>query len=344
MTAAEARHKLSRITRVLLNEEVDFLALKNALEDYKELLLTLSELDYNDRPTQENIVTQGGEAIGPKWAGMCLEDLARTKAFVRGICQAVEERKEEKKDKPIVVLYTGTGPFATLILPLLTRYSPDELKFLLLEINPISVASLKKVVSGLKASEYVVGIYQEDALSFEIPNPYLVDIVIIECLQRALAKEPQVAIAHHLVPQLKENVILIPEQIRLHLALFNHSKMVQDMEAPADVSGKGYYENLDTVFVLNKEMVGGKIPENKKGSLEFDEKLTLFTQGQLNENSSIAVTTEITVYDQQKLAINDSALTLPKLLVDLQSESDLKGVKTKYVVSESPGLQTTIIR
>ncbi len=167
----------------------------------------------------ENIALSTGKAIGPKWAGMCLEDTTRTCKFITGIHKAIQEVLKKKPQSPVTILYAGTGPFATLILPFLSLYKPSELQLILLEVNAISIENLKKIINGFDAYEYIKAIYHCDASNFILPSEFDADILLVECMQHALLREPQVTITYNLLPQLNKEAILIPQEISLHLAL-----------------------------------------------------------------------------------------------------------------------------
>ena len=83
--------KLSEITDVILGPLDNYLALKNSLDDLKALFIEISGLDVNAEENSENLHLESGKAIGPRWAGMCIEDLLRTKHFICGIDKAIKD-------------------------------------------------------------------------------------------------------------------------------------------------------------------------------------------------------------------------------------------------------------
>ena len=344
MTSAEAKKKLSKITKKIIREELDFYILQNAVSELKQLLETLSNMDLEAEISSKNIALQNGQAIGPKWAGMCLEDLMRTYKFMKGIHEALKALRIKNPEKPTTILYTGTGPYATLILPFLSLYKPSELQLILLEINPVSIESLKNILKAFDADEYVKAFYHCDASNFNIPSELDADILLVECMQNALRNEPQVAITYNLLPQLKKETILIPENISLFLSLINLEKKNKYQTATENFKAIDFYENSEAVFKLNKEEVFKNDNEFKKEGFQFPEKESHFSKEQLSNYNMITISTEITIFDTISLKIYESGLTTPLILADLKYDQNIIGAKTQYTLGANPELATQLIR
>ena len=118
-------------------------------------------------------------------------------------------------------MYAGTGPFATLITPLTTLFSSDQLQVTLLELNPVSFQKIQQVVQQMEIGAYVRRIVQTDATTYQIPADEQIDILLSETMQNALKREQQVPIIYNLLQQIDYEVILIPEVIELQLAVMN---------------------------------------------------------------------------------------------------------------------------
>lgn len=346
MTAEENQKILFEITKDLIAEKKDDLKLKHAIEELKRLVERVSGLKKDALSNSENIALPNGQAIGPKWAGMCLEDLMRTYAFINGIHKAIKKVKGKNSKKPVTVIYAGTGPYATLILPLLSHYKPSELQLVLIEVNPISIESLKQVFKGLGANGYIKAMYQCDASNFCIPSEINADILIIECMQHALIKEPQVAITYNLLSQMKKETILIPENISLHLSLIDYKKKIEyqkTIESPQP-QPIVFYENTEAVFMLNKAEVCKNSSDFKKEGFQFPEKEIHFSEEQLSNYDQITVATEITIFQDISLKMDESGLTAPFILADLNQDQKIIGVKTRYILGANPGLAIQLVR
>ena len=151
-----------------------------------------------------------------------------------------------------------------------------------------------------------------------------------------MVREPQVAITHNLLTQLNENVILIPEEISLHLSLLNLGKKSNSVTEISEIEKLDYIKKIDTVFVLNKKEV------LKNSSLLFQKTETQIKEEMLVGYNQLAITTEIITFKNEKLTINDSGLTIPFTITYLDDKK-IKSVNTQYKVNEQPGLDISII-
>jgi predicted RNA methylase len=332
--------ELKKIANTILAPEQDFFELTQAVESWKEILFTVTGLDLKEEKCRENIHSETGKAIGTTWAAMCLDDLLRTKRFIRGVFQAVEQRISENKKQPVQLLYAGSGPFAPLVLLLTTRYSPQEVQFTLLEINENSYAAVKKVFETLKLEDYLREIHLCDATKFKLPYANDIDILISETMQRALVREQQVPITYNLLAQLREDIILIPEKIDLQLVLLNRKKQWdRNFNQNLDVE---YHHPLGSFFELSKS--GFKVnPANyQNASYRFPEKYFSLTSVNISAFDCLCVFTKIKIYNQEQLDINDSQLASPLILHDLE-RNPAREISINYKIDSSPGIEFKLI-
>ena len=222
---------LSHITDVLLDPTTSPALLQDTIESYRDLLLTASGIDLGEAASVDHLDTGKGVAIGTTWAALCVDDLIRTQRFVAGLYQATRE-VAARRTGPVHVLYAGTGPFATLALPLMTRFTPAELQFTCIEVNAGSKQAAERVFNYLDFDAFVIDFVEADAATYVIDvaaRP--VDIVLSETMQYCLIDEMQVPITLNLMGQLPPETILIPEQIRLSLVVLDTEgdQTVQDL-------------------------------------------------------------------------------------------------------------------
>src|SRR6185436_5671391 len=135
----------------------------------KDLFCQAVGYDEAGAALQQHIQTTGGQAINTYTAALCITDMMRTRKFLLGIKEAIEERLKTNAGKPVTVFYAGSGPFATLLTPLTTIFGPGQLQMVLLEINPASIDYLHKTVQQFRLEKYIVGIGQADAVHYIIP-------------------------------------------------------------------------------------------------------------------------------------------------------------------------------
>jgi len=322
---------LNEIASVLFSEELDQLALSEAITNYKRLLTEIAELHLEDEQSRNDIHLATGKAIGTSWAAMCIDDRKRTKQFVKGINNAVKVLLENEK-RPVEILYAGSGPFAALILPLTTRYSAAEISIRVLEINSRSCEHLKTLINKLNLADYFTSIENVDATKYVVKSAEKVDILLSETMQRGLEKEQQVSIVVNLLKQLNEEVVLIPEKIELDLGLIEYS---------ATDATQRSYKKLAKLFELSKkEIQKFNLSKDPSEPIRFPKQLINVAKDSIGENSQLAIFTDIQVYGREKLSLNQSGLTLPIVLHDIRTErmDDLR-MRIGYEVGINPGLK-----
>lgn len=290
----------------------------------------------------KNIDLDTGKAIALKWAAACVDDRIRTQRFVRGVHAAIKDLLKKKGGKPVTILYCGSGPFATLVMPLITVFSSLQLQFIFLEVNPISVEYLKKTLTSFNAQAYLKFIFVGDATTFQLPEGTEADILLVECLQRALESEPQVAINYNLLPQLNEDVVLIPKKISLYignLVKTKHSASSNNSFPFNDVVVK----NSEVVFELSKDSVLKNSTFDETGIPVFSEERVVLDHSSEPSDELLAILTELAIYGNEKLQYQESGLTAPLIISDLTQDTSLKGVSAQYKLGVNPCLQIRII-
>lgn len=333
-----AKKELSQVASILLNNESSFGDSFQAINSYKELLLNATSLDFDEQGSRENIYTDSGKAIGPKWASLCVDDLQRTIKFCRGIYKAVSVKRKENPDQKVHILYAGTGPYATLVLPLTTVFSPDEITFTLLEINKKSFAALKETIHYFGVENYIYALENEDATTYQLPSKKI-DIVLVEAMMFSLKGEHQVPIVYNIINQLPKDVILIPDDITLNLLAVNSERRHNNkitIEEPIS-----YYQRLGTLFILNKE----EIHQNKDSffeafpNYEFKETKIEIPTNIVQKFDELHIETRITIFGDEVLEIDESGLTVLDKIHQFKSMmAPSKYLVSNYMCGQQPGL------
>ena len=151
LTPAQAL--LHTLSSQLLAETDDFLAAYHTCAALHKLLLECTGLSAQDSIQMAELRLPSGKALAPFFAAACIQDPLRTKKFARGVFQAVSAAQKRFPGERLHLLYAGTGPFATLVLPLCTVFSPAEIGFTLLEVQPESIGHLHKVIEVFELQE-----------------------------------------------------------------------------------------------------------------------------------------------------------------------------------------------
>lgn len=332
----DIKKEIIRITSEYFEDNLDYQKLSIASREYKSLLNEICEQNMDVENGRNDIGFDNGKALGTFWAALCLDDMIRTRQFVRGINKAIKEKINTKN--PLHILYAGTGPFATLILPFILRYSKQEIKYTFLEINPLSFEIVHDVISKLGLKDYNIKLVNEDATKYQIDFKNKPDIIISETMQNALAKEQQVSIFLNLMNQVNYDAIFIPEKIELFIGL-------KKAGIPAEETQIKHYQKEKKIFDVSKEAM---FPSNSTESkinreILFDKKQTRIDEKKLRGFSQLLLLTDIQVYKDEKIGINESSLTTPKLIKDIPD--NFKGsitINTQYKISSHPELEYEI--
>lgn len=336
---------LTEISACLLESESDVESLRAATELHDlfsgivSLSGDLSSIDQTETQLSE------GKALSPNAAALCILDYMRTRSFLRGVRAAVVESQRRFPGQTIHILYAGCGPFAPLVLPLTTRFSSNQLQFTLLDIHERSLDAVRQIVESLGLSSYVRDYVQCDA-AFHQPREREPHIILIETMQKALEKEPQVAVTRNLIPHLRNGGILLPEMITLSACLGDASKEVvttstDSSDANHHIQRRDRIE-LGTLFELTAESAKEtwfEYPDKGSGATLCSTPVMIRVPDIPIEARDMLILTNITVFDSIVLRDYESGLTYPTVLFDSGRIRDADQFEFQYVTGETPGLR-----
>ena len=313
---------LATVADVLLDEATPPHLLHDTLEIYRDLLLTASGLDLGAEDSLVPVDTGSGVAIGATWAALCIDDELRTQRFAAGLYAAVADRIRNQPEKaPVHVLYAGTGPFATLALPVMTRFRPDQLQFTFLEINSVSLTAVRQCVHALGLDEYVRDTIAGDASSLQLTDRD-VDILLSETMQFSLVDEMQVPITLNLLCQLPVTTVLIPERITLRLGQL------------ADSPGQPLVADFGEILTIDASSL--RAYQRRPETTDFPS-LTLPLPG---AGGLFAIRTLIQVYGNLGLTDYESGLTIPEYIGRFPDEEGMpSAAEFTYQVHPTPYLR-----
>lgn len=332
------KEELLRIADVYLEDTVDYKKLSQVTIDYKTLLYSLNNKDLNTREGRKHIYMNNGLAIGPLWAALCLDDIMRTRQFIRGTHKAITDKLAQTNDT-INVLYAGTGPFATLVLPLIYKYPERRINYTFLEINPISFDWLKSLINASGLASNNINMLLTDASTYIINKENTPDIIISETMQNVLDKEQQVPIFLHLMNQAKPDTVFIPEKISIQLGLKQKGVNATELE-------NKHYKRLRKVLEISKESMKTFIekPEQWQHGQAFGEEQTIIEKEQQTNSNSLLLLTDIQVYGSEVIEISESGLTLPRNILNLAPSDKRKlTINSRYQISNKPKLEYEIV-
>ncbi|WP_306351129.1 hypothetical protein [Flavobacterium sp. '19STA2R22 D10 B1'] len=329
------KQELAEITRHIINSKT----IVEEIESAKLLSIFFKQFVFNDHHSlvkHNETVTEGGIALSSFDAALCVDDYLRTARFIKGVFQAVNELYTRFPGQKINILYAGCGPYATLLLPLLPLFDKNDLEAILLDINTSSISSVRNLLSNIGLMDYEVRANQADAITYKKPDSWPIHLLISETMYYALIREPQVAIASNLVPQMLPNGILIPEEININLAYTFHVKepyLKSDIDITEAVfSGEAY---------INRYHVDQLFSINKKSDLIFND--TIGFESRLYElphkfdnYPDVCILTEIKIFNNLELKTGDSYITNPYCILSLPNFTAYKSFKLIYPFGETP--------
>ena len=308
------------LTEVLLFGKDDYVSIYHCVHALHDFYAGVTGISASDT-TDENVNLPTGKAISPGQAANCLLDLRRTAVFMRGIYKSILQLQKDFPDQPIHILYAGCGPYATLLTPITTMFTPEQIRYHLMDVQERSIESVKKLYEQIHGSVYVEEFIVADAATYRIDKP--IHLVVVETMQSALMKEPQVAITRNLLPQLMEKAIFLPQEISITAQLLD-----REMEAQGHLVGgaEPVRINLGEVYrigALRKDVAGPvsvEIPAASRADLE------------------LRLLTDITVFEDEQLGIYNCGITNPMFVAEVGALAG-GSVRFEYEMGEKPGFK-----
>jgi predicted RNA methylase len=322
---------LESLTDELFQEEIHYSNLQKNTHNFRDCLLAITELDLNDLEDREDLQFENGIALCTTFAALCTHDIWRTRQFVRGIYQAVTDKLSEK-GAPVHIFYAGTGPFASLILPILTKFTSQQIRLTLMDVNEKTLRYLDRVIQELSIEAYIDDIVCADATTYQFEKHQQVDVLVSETMQHGLVKEQQVPILINLVSQVSENTLVIPNNIQLDLALKNSSKDLI-LNGQNDLS----YKELTKLWDFTPEFIRSINTTKTRFELckevDFSHEESIF--------DFLVVLTSIQVYKDIWILRDLSGLTIPKILMGLNHQHKTK-ISLSYIIKEQPDFEVVL--
>ncbi len=329
----EYNGRLIEILDVYLEDKIDYKDLADITQVYFNLLKETVSIELDNEEGREGLSFDNGHALGSHWAFTCIKDIIRTRQFIRGINKAFEDVFTVKDS--IDILYAGTGPYAALLLPFIAKYTTKNIRYTLLEVNPLSFQVLEKLISKLHLDSAQISLVQTDATKYKIESRSP-DIVISETMQRLLSKEQQVPIYYNLMNQVTPKPIFIPEKIEIVLSKVKNS-IPQESILPQD------YMRVSSIFEVSLDAFN-RYKNSDSDQLEFPS-CSFNISRQIMNGHHMFLSTEIQVYKDEKILPTESGLTIPYSLgYHIHKDDCDYTIESQYVVGKKTGLNFKLVR
>ena len=261
---------------------------------------------------------------------MCLRDPVRTGTFAAGLLQAVQHARRQFPSERIRVLYAGTGPFATLSLLCCPFLSPAEVGFTVLDVHQNSLDQVRCIYDALEYHSFIDDLVCADVTSWEHDGPPF-HVAVAEVMQRALMKEPQVAVTGQICSMLHPKGLLVPQRIALELSLFD---ITAEFDPETGWKGPGQRMSLGTLFELTRDT-----SVHASGRNEIP--LGTITAPTGKSFEDLQVLTHITTFDDIELAENASGLTTVHSARLRDELAEKHSLHVSYRLGKTPGLVFT---
>jgi hypothetical protein len=309
------RRRLRGILDSLLDERSSREALNEAAAELYDLFSAISAVSCSD---SAGTALPSGTALSPSAAATCTRDGMRTAIFARGLRDAIAEARRRFRGERIEVLYAGTGPFAALAVPLMTVFSPSEVRFTLIDCHEESLRSVRTVLRHFGFGKFVRAVLAADASVYRLDTR--IHVIVAEMMQRALGVEPQVEVFRNLASQLRTKGILVPERVTVDLVLGN--PQLATMSAFA-----GRVAELSDATLAT--------PPDHRNRIDF----RTLTLTDIPPSVSAMYATTIRTFGRHVLREFDSGLTHPEVVWDLSNLREGERVAFWYELGSRPGIR-----
>lgn len=273
----------------------------------------------------EDSLLPSGVAINPQAAAHCAHDYQRSVVFIRGVHAAIRALKLRFADTPLEILYAGCGPFATLLMPLLGKFSPGDLNITLLDIHQSSLDSAQLVLESFGFGAHEVNTVQGDACVYK--HSEKLHLVIAETMQKSLEQEPQFVVTANLAPQVFAEGVFVPQRIDVSLSLADLEKETvfyhtPDTASPASPDDRPRRYPIATLCSLTPQnaviqrQAAQYNPHSDK--LELEPMLVEIPAVDNIARLNAALFTRIKVYEGYCLEDYEAEITLPMRCYELE--------------------------
>lgn len=288
------QHDFNVMVNTILHSGQSRAAQTQCLQKLAQIMTQVTDISAFHRSTdREDRILNSGLAISPIKAANCFLDGVRTVRFWQGIKEAIADLLTQKKE--LKILYAGSGPYGSILLPILPLFQNAEIKVTVLDIYQQNVASVKSVIEFLDISNLISKVCCSDATLWqpEVDETQMFDLIISETMTNFLVDEPQVHIFSYLQRFLNEQGSLIPQEICLSMS-------AQQVIADNTIIASENFPMLAFDRTM-AERIGQENPNQIQFGLNLSADAAVWNRFLLH--------TEITVYKNHRLTVGDSLIT-----------------------------------
>ncbi|WP_052713265.1 hypothetical protein [Pseudoalteromonas rubra] len=291
---------------------------------YEQAVQSMTQAQLSEELLTRQYISPTGLIMSPINCRHTIKDIYRIQGYVKGIDKAVRGMLSHKKS--LTILYPACGPFAPLLLPLLSYYKEqhafngEQIKVLFVDTHPGAIVSLRQLISDLQLGEFVADIIEEDATTYEPQES--IDLLVLEAMQHGFTREGQLAIAKHLVKFLAMDGWMIPHSVSIKGMMVHGETEFNQQWKDAEYCHSGH---LQESALQERVELGELMRIDKSALLQMQElaledgvrvvaanTITLPTGVEDMPERILAVYAQITTFDGEGLDQYDSGITHPK--------------------------------
>lgn len=280
-----------------------------------------------------------GHALAPADAARCVLDHARTACLVRALDARIAARVAQ--GGAVRVLYAGCGPLAPLALLLARRWRGRGVTFDLLDIHAQSIETARHLFACADASDTLGRVLCADATTLRLDASKAPHILVVEVMQRALMREPQVAVVANLLPQCAPGAALVPETITVDAVLGDPGQAFASSLSDRGDAGPGRASHDISPFParlleLSPRTVPALAAAIRSGAEALPE-IVLRVPQDLDEAPGILLATRIEAGPGEVLQGHGSGLTMPLFVAQLGRLAAGESLAFAYRFGRDPG-------
>ncbi|CAM1361195.1 SAM-dependent methyltransferase [Tenacibaculum xiamenense] len=308
----------------ILNPDTPFAEIENSINNIHQYFHeTIGIASFEDSiPNLAAVNTAKGKALGMNHAAKCLLDYKRTVKFLKGMVAAIKKKQAIHPNEKIHIFYAGCGPYAPFVTLVAQLFTSEEIQFDVLEINALALDHAKKLISGLGLNDYVGEYYQADAITFQFEKDKDYHILYSETLDALLFRECYVPILFNMLPQLSEDIYVVPNnvQVSMNLSLMsmtNEEYKADKTETILDVR-QSVLEHAST------KSIPKKLPQITVNVKELN----------IEDYNYFSLDTKVNIFEDIWLERNESSLTIP-LEMEIHKPFDFSKMVFTYEMKDS---------
>ncbi|MCG7534317.1 hypothetical protein [Pseudoalteromonas sp. OOF1S-7] len=303
------------MTLVLSTEPVQHAQLTAAFEAmYEHAVQSMAMAELSEELLTRQYISATGLIMSPLNCRHTIKDIYRIQGYVKGIDKAVRAMASRKEK--LTILYPACGPFAPLLLPLLSYYKQHQyfdekqLQVILVDLQPGAVQSLRQLVSDLNLQDYISEITEQDATTYEPKES--IDLLVLEAMQHGFTKEGQLSIARHLVKYLTIDGWMIPQSVSIRgMMVLGETEFNQQWKQAEYSHSKNRHR-----AALDDRVELGELLHIDKSSLLKMEEITLADEAKVIPANQIILPTDVHDMSKRILAIYAHITTFAEEQVD----------------------------